>query len=212
MPAQERRTRARRRSRRRKRSPNDRVLPGRGIALATTPLLVRSRRRDLLPGRPWRVPKGPARPRSSHIVPPKPSKPCTPLSAAESLAEGAVVLRHTGEARDAVAAQHRAKRPLARCEGAATPPARMISARARPTPGELDNALRASASHSNKQIASEAHLSVRTVESNLQRVYEKLGISGRDELADALRDIRTDRPSDSGPGSCTPCGVDLMTH
>ena len=33
-----------------------------------------------------------------------------------------------------------------------------------------------------------AILSVRTVESHLQRVYEKLGISGRHELAAALRD------------------------
>jgi DNA-binding CsgD family transcriptional regulator len=31
-------------------------------------------------------------------------------------------------------------------------------------------------------------VSVRTVESHLQRAYEKLGISGRDELTAALRD------------------------
>jgi DNA-binding CsgD family transcriptional regulator len=30
-------------------------------------------------------------------------------------------------------------------------------------------------------------LSVRTVESHLQRVYEKLGVAGRHELAEALR-------------------------
>jgi DNA-binding NarL/FixJ family response regulator len=33
------------------------------------------------------------------------------------------------------------------------------------------------------------HLSVRTVENRLQRVYEKLGISGRHELAAALEDL-----------------------
>jgi DNA-binding CsgD family transcriptional regulator len=35
------------------------------------------------------------------------------------------------------------------------------------------------------------YLSVRTVESHLQRVYEKLGISGRHEFAEALRDQPT---------------------
>jgi DNA-binding CsgD family transcriptional regulator len=44
---------------------------------------------------------------------------------------------------------------------------------------------------SNRQIASEMQLSVRTVESHLQRAYEKLGISGRHGLAGALRDQAT---------------------
>jgi len=35
------------------------------------------------------------------------------------------------------------------------------------------------------------HLSVRTVESHLQRAYEKLGVSGRHELAEALRNQPT---------------------
>jgi DNA-binding CsgD family transcriptional regulator len=35
------------------------------------------------------------------------------------------------------------------------------------------------------------HLSVRTVETYLQHVYQKLGISGRHELADALHDEPT---------------------
>jgi DNA-binding CsgD family transcriptional regulator len=59
------------------------------------------------------------------------------------------------------------------------------------TPGELDTAVQAAAGRSNKQIASDMHLSVRTVESHLQRVYEKLGVSGRRELADALPDHKT---------------------
>jgi DNA-binding CsgD family transcriptional regulator len=54
-------------------------------------------------------------------------------------------------------------------------------------PGELDAAIQAAASRSNRQIATDGHLSVRTVESHLQRVYEKLGISSRRELAGALR-------------------------
>jgi DNA-binding CsgD family transcriptional regulator len=66
-------------------------------------------------------------------------------------------------------------------------------ARARLTPSELDAAVPAAAGRSNKQIAADMHLSVRTVESHLQRVYEKLGISRRHELGEALRD----QPADS---------------
>ena len=82
----------------------------------------------------------------------------------------------------------KAARLLARCEGAVTPPVRAIGARVWLTPGELDTAVQAAAGGSNKQIADHLHVSVRTVESHLQRAYEKLGISGRRELADALRD------------------------
>jgi DNA-binding CsgD family transcriptional regulator len=110
------------------------------------------------------------------------------LYAAEARAEAAVVLRRGGDTRKAAAAEQHAARLLARCEGAATPAVRMITARVRVTSGELDIALQAAAGRTNKQIAAELHLSVRTVESHLQRVYEKLGVSGRHELTDALRD------------------------
>ena len=115
----------------------------------------------------------------------------TILYAAEASAEAAVLLRHAGETRRAAAAEQRAARLLARCEGAATPPVRLITARVRLTQGELDTAMQAAAGRSNKQIAAEMQLSVRTVESHLQRAYEKLGISGRHELADALQDQPT---------------------
>ena len=65
---------------------------------------------------------------------------------------------------------------------------RTITARSRLTPGELDAAVQAAAGRSNKQIAGDSHLSVRTVENHLQHVYEKLGISSRRQLAAALRD------------------------
>jgi DNA-binding CsgD family transcriptional regulator len=115
----------------------------------------------------------------------------TILYAAEASAEAAVLLRHAGETRRAAAAEQRAARLLARCEGAATPPVRFITARVRLTQGELDTAMQAAAGRSNKQIAAEMQLSVRTVESHLQRAYEKLGISGRHELAGALQDQPT---------------------
>ena len=47
--------------------------------------------------------------------------------------------------------------------------------------------MQAAVGRTNKQIAGDMQLSVRTVESHLQRAYEKLGVSGRHELADALR-------------------------
>jgi DNA-binding CsgD family transcriptional regulator len=113
------------------------------------------------------------------------------LYAAEASAEAAVALRRGGQARKAAAAEQEAARLLARCEGAATPLVRVITARARLTPGELDTAVQAAAGRSNKQIAADMHLSIRTVESHLQRAYEKLGIASRHELASALRDQPT---------------------
>jgi DNA-binding CsgD family transcriptional regulator len=108
------------------------------------------------------------------------------LYAAEARAEAAVLLRRAGKARQAVAAEQRAARLLARCEGAVTPPVQTVAAQVRLSPGELDTALQAAAGRTNRQIASDMNLSVRTVENHLQRVYEKLGVSGRHELADAL--------------------------
>jgi len=110
------------------------------------------------------------------------------LYAAEASIEAAAMLRRGGRPRDAAAGEHRAAQLLSRCEGAATPVVRTITARSRLTPGELDAAVQAAAGRSNKQIAADSHISVRTVENHLQHVYEKLGISSRRELADALRD------------------------
>jgi DNA-binding CsgD family transcriptional regulator/type II secretory pathway predicted ATPase ExeA len=110
------------------------------------------------------------------------------LYAAEARAEAAVLLRRTGRARDAAAAEQKAGRLLARCEGAVTPAVQAITARVFLTPGELDAARQAAAGRSSRQIAADMHLSVRTVESRLQRVYEKLGVCGRRELVGALAD------------------------
>ena len=71
------------------------------------------------------------------------------------------------------------------CTRADTP--RTRKPRVRLTRGELDTALQAAAGRTNKQIADDMHLSLRIVESHLQRAYEKLGISGRHELGEAVR-------------------------
>jgi DNA-binding CsgD family transcriptional regulator len=113
------------------------------------------------------------------------------LYAAEARAETAVMLQRAGTVRRAAAAEQKAARLLGRCEGAATPSVRTIKARVHLTPGELDAARLAASARSNKQIAGDMNLSVRTVESHLQRVYEKLGVSGRRDLAEALDDYPT---------------------
>jgi DNA-binding CsgD family transcriptional regulator len=66
------------------------------------------------------------------------------------------------------------------------------------TPGEHQTAVLAAAGHSNKSIADELVLSVRSVENRLQRVYEKLGISSRAMLPRAL-DLATSSPTAFGP-------------
>lgn len=54
------------------------------------------------------------------------------------------------------------------------------------TPGELRVAVRAATGATNRAIAEELFLTVKTVEWHLSRAYAKLGVSGRGELADAL--------------------------
>ncbi|HET6951442.1 MAG TPA: LuxR C-terminal-related transcriptional regulator [Acidimicrobiales bacterium] len=108
------------------------------------------------------------------------------LLAAEAAADAAVALRRSGELREAAAAERRAGMLAERCEGPATPALHAIDARARLTPAERDTAVLAAAGRANKEIASQLHVSSRTVENRLQRVYEKLGVSGRTELPAAL--------------------------
>ena len=111
------------------------------------------------------------------------------LYAAEALGESAVHLLRAGMSREAANSQQRAARLLSRCERAVTPFVRAIGARAQLTPAELDTALQAASGSTDKQIAEVMHLSVRTVENRLHRVYQKLGLSHRRELAEALRDL-----------------------
>ena len=118
-----------------------------------------------------------------------------------------------GSNRDAAAMQQAAGRLLARCEGAVTPFVRAVGARAQLTPAELDTALQAATGSTDKQIAEVMHLSVRTVENRLHRAYQKLGLSHRRELAEALRDLPgsdlhrlTGRDHPNGRGETAPSG------
>jgi DNA-binding CsgD family transcriptional regulator len=62
-----------------------------------------------------------------------------------------------------------------------------IESREQLTAAERETALLAAAGRTNREIAAELHLSVRTVDNRLQRVYAKLGISRRADLADLVR-------------------------
>lgn len=120
------------------------------------------------------------------------------LLAAEAAADAAVAWRRSNDPRRAVAAERRAAELASRCEGASTPALQAIGTRARLTPVEREVALLAAGGRSNKQVAQELFLATRTVENHLQHVYEKLGISGRTELAVALQAIGAPLQSPTG--------------
>jgi DNA-binding CsgD family transcriptional regulator len=108
------------------------------------------------------------------------------LLAAEAAADAAVARRRDGDPREAAAAERRASTLAERCEDPVTPALQAVAPRARLTPAERETATLAASGRTNREIAAHLVLSTRTVENRLQRVYEKLGISGRSELADEL--------------------------
>jgi DNA-binding CsgD family transcriptional regulator len=106
--------------------------------------------------------------------------------AAEAAAELAELYQHRGDSRRATAAVHRSSELAARAGGVRTPPL-MRGAGVEPLTGrEREVALLAAGGRSSREIADRLYLSVRTVESHLARVYRKLGIGTRNELAAAL--------------------------
>ncbi|GAB3347577.1 AAA family ATPase [Amycolatopsis echigonensis] len=111
------------------------------------------------------------------------------LLGAEAAADAAVAWQRKGERRCAAAAERRSAWLAARCEGADTPALQGAQLRVALTSAEWETAQLASAGRSNKEIAEHLVVSVRTVENRLQHVYGKLGVSGRAELADALKTI-----------------------
>jgi DNA-binding CsgD family transcriptional regulator len=59
------------------------------------------------------------------------------------------------------------------------------------TPSEFRVARLAAEERTNREIAHELYVTLKTVEGHLARVYRKLGIAGRGELAAALDDEKT---------------------
>jgi DNA-binding CsgD family transcriptional regulator len=117
------------------------------------------------------------------------------LLAAEAASDAAVARRQAGQVREAAAAERRAGILVERCEYPTTPALQATEARARLTPAERATAVLASAGRTNRDIAEQLVLSPRTVENRLQRVYEKLGVSGRTELSEALTLDTPDDPT-----------------
>jgi DNA-binding NarL/FixJ family response regulator len=108
------------------------------------------------------------------------------LDAAETWNEAAIVHRRDGNARAAAACALQAKTAAGACEGARTPSLAHGTDAAVLTRREREVATLASHGLASREIAEALVVSARTVENHLQRAYEKLGVTGRAELTDAL--------------------------
>ena len=108
-----------------------------------------------------------------------------PAPAAEAFFSAAELFAACGDDRDASAARRRGEDHLVVC-GLTSLPFTRDPGVVRLSERESEIAGLAAAGASNRQIADSLVLSVRTVETHLQRVYRKLGIRGRSELPDAI--------------------------
>lgn len=110
------------------------------------------------------------------------------LVAADVLAEAAQQHAAAGARAPAQRCADRSRALAARCEGAVPPVTPPVDAPAL-TPRELQVARLAAAGRSSREIAEALVVSRRTVDNQLGRVYAKLGVAGRDDLAGALADL-----------------------
>jgi DNA-binding NarL/FixJ family response regulator len=109
------------------------------------------------------------------------------LSAADSAAQAAPLHDSAGNRRQSMESAARALQLAHECGGASTP---ALKAAARPLPvtgREREIAELIAAGLTNKQIAEQLTLSIRTVEGHVYRACFKLGVADRDELAKLIR-------------------------
>ncbi|HZB41889.1 MAG TPA: AAA family ATPase [Ilumatobacter sp.] len=115
------------------------------------------------------------------------------LLAAEAFAVAADASRRDREQRRAAALDQRAGELVAQCEGAITASLAGAGTVVPLTEREREIAVLAAAGQSSRAIAEGLFLSVRTIDNHLGRVYDKLGVSNRAELASVLDRTRGDR-------------------
>ena len=108
------------------------------------------------------------------------------LLAAEASAHAAAAHREAGRRASELASSRRAAELAGNCEGACTPALAQQADEVPLTPREREVAGLAAGGLSNRAIAERLVVSVRTVENHLDRVYSKLGVHSRGELAVAL--------------------------
>jgi DNA-binding CsgD family transcriptional regulator len=108
------------------------------------------------------------------------------LLAAEAAVQAGLVHRRAGLTARASASSDHAAALQADCEGARTPLLAHGSIVADLTPREREVALMAAQGMSSRQIADKLGVSVRTVDNQLGRVYTKLAVTGRRNLAEVV--------------------------
>jgi DNA-binding CsgD family transcriptional regulator len=111
--------------------------------------------------------------------------------AAEAATELAELYRRAGDPRAAAAMGQRALRSIELAGGVRTPGLMRGSGVEPLTAREREVAMLAAGGLSSKGIAERLIVSKRTVDSHLDRVYRKLGVTGRDQITEAL--LSTDR-------------------
>jgi DNA-binding CsgD family transcriptional regulator len=109
--------------------------------------------------------------------------------AAECAARSAIWYAAAGDEPARIRARRRATQLLARLEPVTTPALQAeVATRLRPTltPRETEVALLAGQGLTTRAMAERLHVSLRTTENHLHRIYGKLGVSGKVELAHLL--------------------------
>ena len=109
------------------------------------------------------------------------------LVAAEAFARAAVAFRRAGSPGLAAQAKELSGQQRELCPGARTPALHLGDDVVGLTARELDVAKRAAAGHANIGIAEDLGISVRTVETHLQRAFARLGVTRRADLAPLLQ-------------------------